>query len=330
MRKGLGFLAICAVFLAGPAFAGTKAPERGAFTILFENDLFFHTDRDYTNGILAAYTTAPDETPDWVKDAARLLPFFAQTGAVRASYSLGQNIYTPADISLANPPLSERPYAGYLYAALGLIGEDESGLDQLQLQIGVIGPASLAEQAQTFVHKLRGFATPKGWDTQLKNEPGLVLIYEHSWRIYRSDDVAGLSFDINPHAGGAIGNVYDYVNGGVMLRLGYDLFDDYGPLRIDPALPGSNFYEPRTGDFGWYVFAGVDGRAIGRNIFLDGNTFERSRSVAKLPLVGDVQFGAAITFRHIRFAFTHVFRTKEYHSQPGVDQFGAVSMSFRF
>jgi len=95
-------------------------------------------------------------------------------------------------------------------------------------------------------------------------------------------------------------------------------------------LPGSNFYEPETGDFGWYVFAGVDGRAIGRNVFLDGNTFERSRSVAKLPLVGDVQFGAAISFRHMRVAFTHVFRTKEYRSQPGVDQFGAVSVSFRF
>ncbi len=325
----LSCASLCAVASAHADEPRHDEAERSAFTLLFENDLFFHTDRDYTNGVMAAYTTAPEDTPRWAVSAARVLPFFAQTGDVRASISLGQNMYTPTDISVANPPLNARPYAGYLYAAMGLIAQGDGHLDQLQLQLGVIGPDSFAEQTQKFVHRIVHVDAPQGWNTQLGNEPGLVLTYERSWRAYASGHVLGFSIDLNPHVGGAVGNVYDYVNAGAMVRLGYDLPNDYGPLRIDPGLPGSNFYEPRDG-FGWYLFAGVDGRAVGRNLFLDGNTFQPSRHTAKLPLVGDLQVGAAISLARVRIAFTHVFRTKEYHAQPGVDQFGAVGVSFRF
>src|SRR6185437_6403416 len=57
--------------------------EKGAFSILFENDIFDNTDHDYTNGVELGYTTSPNGTPDWAVRTARWLPFFAQTGDVR-------------------------------------------------------------------------------------------------------------------------------------------------------------------------------------------------------------------------------------------------------
>lgn len=309
-------------------FAACAPAAAGTLSFVFENDVFFHTDRDYTNGVLAAYTLAPQETPDWALRAAQALPFFASGGTVRANIELGQNMYTPTDISLPHPPLTERPYAGFLYAGLGLVAEQGPRLDQLQLQLGVVGPASLAEQTQKFVHQIVHATHPEGWSTQLKNEPAAVLLYQRSWRAFVSGKALGFSFDVAPHVGGAIGNVYDYLNAGAMARIGFDLPDDYGPLRIDPSLPGSSFYKPK-GDFSWYIFGGFDGRVMGRNLFLDGNSFTHSRSVAKTVLVGDLQFGAVISFRRVRVTFTHVFRSKEYRHQPGVDQFGAVSVSFR-
>jgi len=42
-----------------------------------------------------------------------------------------------------------------------------------------------------------------------------------------------------------------------------------------------------NGDFGWYVFLGTQGRAVGHNIFLDGNSVRESASVEKKPLVAD-------------------------------------------
>ena len=54
-----------------------------------------------------------------------------------------------------------------------------------------------------------------------------------------------------------------------------------------------------------------------------------SPSVDKDWFVGDLSLGAAVTFSHMRLAFTHVFRTREYKTQTSSDQFGAVSLSFR-
>jgi hypothetical protein len=316
-----------AILLAAAAQAARAESEPATFSILFENDVFFNTDRDYTNGVQLAYTTGPDRNYDWAVDAARALPFFAPSGEVRTSYALGQNIYTPKDTDLVNPPLTERPYAGFLYGALGLMEQNDTRLDQLQLQLGVIGPASLAEDAQKMVHSIIHDAKPKGWHTQLRDEPGLELTYERSLKLIPPQSLLGLVLDAEPHFGGAVGNVYDYVNVGAMVRFGFNLPDDYGPLRIEPGLPGSNFFKS-TGDFSAYVFAGVDGRALARNIFLDGNTWQDSRSVVKKNLVGDLELGAAVTVAHARLAFTHVFRSREYGSQTTADQFGALSLTF--
>ena len=327
--RQIALLAAAASFATQLAYAADDTPEHGTISVLFENDVFYNTDRDYTNGVQFAYTSGPDDNFDTAVRVARLLPFFSQDGVVRTDYALGQNIYTPADLKAADPPITQRPYAGFLYGALGLIDETDTHIDQIQLQLGVVGPDSLAEQTQDLVHRIIHDTIPQGWSYQLHNEPALVLTDERAWRAFESGSLFGLAFDIDPHVGGAVGNVYDYVNAGAMGRIGFNLPDDYGPPRIEPSQPGSNFFEP-TGDIGGYLFAGVDGRAIARNIFLDGNTWDPSRHVDKIPFVADLQLGAALTFNSFRLTFTHVFRSREYTTQQHSDQFGAINLSYRY
>jgi hypothetical protein len=319
------------VTLFGTSAAAADEPdkEKGTLSILFENDIFYNTDRDYTNGVDIAWTTPPEESWDWATATARWLPYFGQEGQVRTSYELGQDIYTPTNLHLANPDPNDRPYAGFLYLGLGVINETPDQLDQAELDLGVVGPASQAEQTQKLVHRIIHDTIPQGWNYQIHNEPALVLMDEKTWRAFESGTILGFSFDINPHVGAAVGNVYDYADAGAMARIGFDLPDDYGPLRIEPSLPGSNFFTP-TAAFGWYIFAGIDARAVARNIFLDGNTFQDSRHVDKIPLVEDSQLGFALTFRKFRLTYTHVFRTKEFRTQPHSDQFGAINLSVRF
>ena len=328
MKFGLFLTALAVLGLAAPAHSADGS-EKGTLSLLFENDLFYNSDHDYTNGVLIGYTTAPQDTPDWAIDLARKLPFFAQEGEVRTRYALGQDIFTPHNLSLPNPPPTDRPYAGFLYGAFGLVDDNETSLDQLQVTLGIVGPASLAEDTQKFVHRIIHGTDPQGWATQLRDEPGLIIQYERSLKLIPPQSVFGLFFDAEPHYGIAIGNIYDYVNVGGMARLGINIPKDYGPLRIDPSLPGSGFYEP-TGGVGAYIFAGVDGRAIARNLFLDGNSFQDSRSVSKMNLVGDLELGAAVTFRAFQLTFTHVMRTREYATQKTAAQFGAVNLSVRF
>jgi hypothetical protein len=136
--------------------------------------------------------------------------------------------------------------------------------------------------------------------------------------------------DFTPHIGGALGNVYTYANAGVTIRYGKRLPNDYGPPRIQPGLPGSGVFSPVSG-FDWYVFAGIDGRAVARNIFLDGNTFRDSRSVDKEPLIGDLQFGLVLYWPVMRLSYTHVLRTREFQTQQSSkDYFGSLSMSVMF
>ena len=51
---------------------------------------------------------------------------------------------------------------------------------ELELQVGVIGPPSLAEQTQKAIHEVFGMRDPKGWAEQLPTQPTLQLRVQHS------------------------------------------------------------------------------------------------------------------------------------------------------
>ncbi|MCB2100657.1 MAG: lipid A deacylase LpxR family protein [Rhodobacterales bacterium] len=347
--RALPILLTVLALVPGPALAqsGTSQPtpdDAGILTLQFQNDLFGGSDQHFTHGTRFAWLS-PESRP-WIENLAALMPIYDPGVKRRASYSLGQNIYTPSDITRNPPDPTDRPYAGWLYVGVGLVAEKDNRLDNVELDLGVVGPAAFADTVQTRWHRAFDLTHPEGWDHQLKNEPGVILFYERKWRMAKPLPLTwpvplpNLAVDATPHAGLALGNVFTYGAGGVMLRLGQDLPSDYGPPRIRPSLPGGDFFRPTVNDgplsglgvkgFGWYVFGGAELRAVGRNIFLDGNTFADSRSVSKKFMVADFQVGLAVTLDRYRLAYTHIFRTPEFEGQGKPDQFGALSLSVRF
>ncbi len=323
-RAALAFFVLSAFIAGNRAYA--EEATSGVLSIVEENNLFYHTDRDYTNGTEVIRVPNDKPAPDWILRVGHWIPWFPEDGEVRHGYAFGQNLYTPSNVTLANPPSNERPYAGWLYGSVGVGVVTGRELDALVLTLGVVGPAAGGEQTQKMVHTVVDAKRAQGWDTQLHDEPGLVLTYEKSWRGLVAKTLIGNDFDVTPHVGGALANVYTYANMGLMLRYGNKLPLDYGPPRIQPSLPGSGFLEP-THYFEWYFFAGFDGRAVARDIFLDGNTYQDSRRVKKEPLVDDVQWGIAFTWRAYRLTYTHVQRSREFKGQNGADNFGALCLS---
>lgn len=320
---------IAAVLAVALPASGADLPKAGVWNLLIENDLFYGSDRNYTSGVALAWVTDPKPPPDWAVRIARSVPWFPDIGEIRHGYIVGQNMYTPRDITLREPPPDDRPYAGWVYATIGLGVESAGQTDQFAFTLGAVGPASLAKQSQTAIHAITGSPDPQGWETQLRNEPGIELAYQRRWRDVATGKLAGLELDFTPHAGGALGNVYTYVNAGFTVRYGKRLAADLGPFRIRPSPPGSGFFIP-TDTFSWYVFVGLDGRAVARNIFLDGNTWRESRSVSKEPLVGDLQWGLAVIWRGARITYTHVRRTREFGTQGPSSDFGAFAVSVAF
>jgi len=315
----------------------------GRLTVMEENDKFgSHDDRHYTQGIRLSYLSravTPDNSWDqpfgWLNDN---LPIFDGSDRKR-KYEwtvVGQSIFTPTHTEQVTPSPKDRPYVAWLYTGAGLLQETKQEshhtLEDVELLVGVVGPPALGDLTQNDFHQFIGVNTALGWHHQINTEPGLVLSYERKWR-FQQPLFGNFAVDAIPELGASVGNIMTYGQAGGMVRIGQNLAADYGPDRIRPSLSGTSWFDANqlNGDLGWYLFLGTQGRAIGRNIFLDGNSFATSPHVSKKTLVADFMGGASLFWSSaLRIDFTVTQRTKEFYSQQGhPNRFGGINLTFR-
>ncbi|MCI4661954.1 MAG: lipid A deacylase LpxR family protein [Neomegalonema sp.] len=302
---------------------------RGVWSFVWENDYFADTDQNYTNGVRFSYVSPPQRRSSTAFRIVDYILGLEESEDIRFGAALGHNIYTPESTVSLDPPMDEHPYAGWLYGEYSLFVDRGEQTDTLAFQLGMVGPSAQGEWVQNNFHEVIDSYEVLGWDTQLRDEPGFNVIFERKEKYLAQSEWLGLQFDATPSWGFTLGNVRTDAKVGVMLRLGSDLKSDFGPPRIRPSLGGVSYFDPQ-GDFSWYLFGGLEGRAVARNIFLDGNTFRDSRSVDKKIFVGDAQFGAVMQFQGVQLGYTGVLRTPEFDGQAEAQYFGAVSLSVRY
>ena len=318
-----------------------RARSAGVFSIYFENDYFGGTDRHYTNGAKFSYLSGDLETwgeKGWRRSLVELLPFVNREGAQKNfGFALGQNIYTPQDTDAFVPDPADRPYAGWTYIELSFVSKTERVMDTLSFQVGMIGPHSYADTTQRHVHEWISDDRPNGWEYQLEDELGVNVVFERRWRMYGRAFNNVLGADLIPHFGASLGNVQTYANLGGTVRLGFNLPADFGVSLIRPAgtVPGPiDDTDPRVApnrDWSFFVFGSADGRAIARDIFLDGNTWEDSPSVDKEPLVADLSYGFGLIAGKWQLTFAQTYRTREFKAQKEkYNEFGSVALSRAF
>ncbi|MBC2595694.1 lipid A deacylase LpxR family protein [Ruficoccus amylovorans] len=360
---------LCAAFvtllLALPAFGqqativNGKAASMDNFSFKWENDTFAGTDKWYTNGLEFNWTLADVRTwdtptdseawaqgnfssklPDWAQFLVSTLPFSEDydNNQYRVGFSFGQNMYTPANIRIAAPQPNDRPWAGWLYLAPSFIVQGENRMDVFELSFGVVGSWSGAEATQKFIHDdILHTTQPMGWSNQLANEFAFNLSWQRYWRYQLTDEISKtFGADFVGNAGFTAGNVYVYGNAGFMFRAGYNIPHDYGTSLIRPAgtygNPVNNS-DPRLADsldFSIYGFAGTQQYIMGRNIFLQGNTFANSASIGMKNWVGDFSMGIGATTGPFMCNFTMNWRSNEFDGESGGQWFGSLNMSVLF
>lgn len=312
---------------------------RGQLTFVEENDIFtpIGQDQHYTQGAKILYLSPSlDPNSCWAQPFDWLHSIFLfgrpQFPDNRIEWTvLGQSLFTPKDLSRSDPSTRDRPYAGWLYTGVNFIQDNESReLTSFELLGGVVGSYALGRQTQNDFHVFEGSSKAEGWGHQLRNEPAFVASWERKWRlIHEFGNHFGIEFI--PDAGVSVGNVFDYAEAGGLLRWGRGLKANWGPNFIRPGYSGTSYFSPERGgtDFGFNVYAGFQGRAVARNIFLDGNTFANSRSVSKVPVVGDAFVGAQLYYRDwVRLGFSLLVRSPEFYHQQGLDLFGSFNFGF--
>lgn len=303
------------------------------FTLGYENDLIgAGTDSDFTNGVRLSYFDINQDLPWLAMKIADIIPTFRVNQTTSVFYSVGQNMYTPKEISQRTQDPNDRPWAAFLYGSMGMATLNDNRIDELEATIGVVGPYALGEQTQKAVHKhITNSPTPKGWSNQLENEPALMVSWRRRYPYWAKYETHGYMMSASPSIGASLGNVYTHANAGMTfsLRPSKSAWEDT-PLRVRPAMPGTGFFSTPEDGWGWALFAGVDGRVVGRNIFLDGNTFTDSHSVDKKPFVLDGNVGVSFTFENTRLSYTLTHRTKEFDGQEKGHVFGALSLTYKF
>jgi hypothetical protein len=343
----LALLSLPAVNARAQQTASSADVQPSRFTLLEENDsIYFNSDKHYTQGLrLSDLVAGSPASGGWWDGAFNLLsigPFFQQGGTRKTAFLAGQSIFTPKSLALKPPDPTDRPYAGWLYGGVSMLQDTQlqsvNGhmLENFEIDFGMVGPGALGELAQNTFHQFIGAAQAQGWSSQIQHEFGGMVSYERLWRfpLLGGDSgrptIGSLEVDIVPELGATAGNVFTYGSVGGMLRVGQRLATDYGPVRVRPALSGTDYFDqqPLDGGAGWYLFAGTQGRAVGRNIFLDGNSFRVSRSVPKKPLVGDAEAGLAINWsKSLRLDFTVMERSKEFYGQQSADVLGTAALT---
>jgi lipid A 3-O-deacylase len=321
--------------------APVRAEESGRIMVIEENDSFVRSgDKHYTQGFRLTYLSAPvggSETWEAPFDVLEGPLMFGGSDRKR-KYEwnvLGQSIFTPQETNRSALLPQDRPYAAWLYTGAALLQETNyenySTLENFEVNLGVVGPYALGEQTQNDWHQFIGINSAAGWQNQLKNEPGVMLTYERKWRfaLPLGDTFA---VDAIPEAGFTGGNILTYGEIGTFIRFGQNIAADYGPNRARPSLSGTGWFnaDKLEQKFGWYIYGGTQGRAVARNIFLDGNTVSASPYVPKYPFVADFTAGLAMFWgTSVKVDFSITQRTPEFSGQPGgPDQFGGVSLSF--
>jgi hypothetical protein len=331
-------LAVAAALLFAAAPASATWYEQGTvLTTVEENDLFVNTDRHYTQGFRQSLLLADGVMPDFVKQLADAIPKLgvSQHIANKLGFEIGQSIFTPANVSATQRLTRERPYAGWLYTGAILQRRFflEGGwpvLENFQIDAGVIGPSSFAQETQTWVHDFRGFEKPRGWDNQLRDEPGVALKYQRAWLF--SPDMRDRWLDLIPHAGLSLGNVDTSFRIGGTLRIGMHMPDDFGVSTISSLATTEGGWSKARVDrrWGFYVFTGSELSTVLYTAFLDGNLFRHSHHVEKEPFVAEFKAGVGFVLNAVELGLTWVYRTPQFAGQGRNDSYGSVSLKIKF
>lgn len=284
--------------------ADSIAPKQeNYFRYNYDNDFFSATDRYYTQGVRLELILNPLRK----NPVSKLLPRINKTARNYYGIAFERDGFTPRSIRHDSIYYGERPYAGISFLSSFLLSIDKEKQQRLysQLDLGIIGPASLGKEEQQYIHRKLKNIQPLGWEYQVANDVvvNYTLQYEKGFLMRKHVEFIGM---MEARAG----TLYDDVSMGGTLRIGkmHGYFDNLG-LSKD----GSH------NKFQCYIFLREKVKAVGYNATMQGGAFNKS-SVYTLRVgeisrvVGTAYVGIVIAYKRVSIEYTKAYITQEFIS----------------
>lgn len=347
------------LLLAGPGAAPASAalsilPNGESYwTVQLDNDLFNHTDENYTNGFRLSWLSSKHGRDEfnWLQQQLanlsgdrtkirllQLLSGFDGRSEITYKYgfSLTQLMFTPTNRTALEAPPGQRPYAGWLGLGFSVHVQDDNTVNMVEFNVGTVGPNSLAKQAQDYIHDLRGFDRFLGWGSQTGNELTGELIFTQYRKVLKPLDRpapgAPRFFDAFTEWGFAAGNFRTELMTGAVVRSGWNLPVDFSDPRLSlrsysqqavPAVPGGGFLRNLSA----YLQYGYRGTAVLHDRTLDGSLFHHDDSVVRSrPLVGEHFLGVGLRVYRLELSYADTLRSREFYGQAKAQRYGSVTL----
>jgi hypothetical protein len=326
------------------AAAGVDAIPFNEFLTLrldIDNDIVFDSDDQFSHGAsfemygkADADWTAAEGTPAFGKPLARwFLPERDPELLFREGWIVGQDLQTPEDLRRETLIVDDVPYAALLAIQNSWIGFSDERLAGFGWILGVVGPLARGEDAQEAVHRVLDLVEPRGWDNQLENEPILNLYYQRKRKLWA---VRGI--DLSSGLGAQAGNLLIGADAELEARFGWNI--PGGFLYIPDPTGRSLAYDahlapPKPARRVLYGSLVLRALGVGRNLFLDGNTFRDSHGVDRRWLVGEMIAG--LHYQRRRWGVhVHVWLSTDTvdpgglaHKADTKNQFGSLMFEYR-
>lgn len=293
--------------------------------IISENDAYFleklNYDKYYTGGHFISYTSPEFENN--ILNKIAIFSHFYDKSLQSFNISLNQEIYSPRNkFAPAIFRKDDAPYGGYLYANIGIQNRSYEFIEQISLNIGLVGPNAYAREVQNGIHQITNNRN-LSWENQIQNEFIFNFYYNILYRLNIFDNI----FDISPNFVLGLGNANIYADFALRFRIGWGLNNDFGISSVRNKI----FANKISDDFSLYLLGGVKQKIVGRNIFIQGNTLNGMKTDLKLEnFVLEYEAGIAFGWKHFAISYLFIHRQKEFKTQPLNHNYGSIRLEFNF
>lgn len=281
-----------------------------SLTLRLENDIGFG-DAGYTNGMRADLVTE-------VNESASL------------RWSIGQSIFTPKELEADTLSPDDRPYAGWLYlSAVSTFATHAMKSNRIQTSVGIdlglVGPRSLAGDLQRWWHDRFNRPPPKGWTHQIPERFGFILNAD----LARSfSDVLEAEMDLNGqlHAGLKIGNIVNAVYYGMPIRFGWNAPDSAPTPIINSTSVRSPPVHPNR-KWALYLSAMAEGSFVFYDYLIDGSD---RHDVESTTARVDVVVGIGARLGRLSGSWHLVTTSPDFRPNGQWESFQTYSLTFEF
>jgi hypothetical protein len=232
--------------------APTRADERSV-RYSYANDAPTGADYYFTQGMTLAWRDP--ELTSW--PLALPVPRVEENALSRETWFWRYDGFTPITYEDPAIQVGDRPFAAYMYVGHRTESLASDGTNTLWAQwaLGYLGPAVGGQQFQNEIHRHTGGDNARGWRNQIDDDLIAQLEVGYSHRLVRAGDVFDAQIELELRGG----TLYSDGALGARLRLG---------LLEPPATT------PELGQI--YLWAGMQGRAVGFNATLEGGVLNDS------------------------------------------------------